>query len=384
MRWRVVKSCHDDVGHPALEKTIERIKAFYWFANLRRYVKSYISACIPCCYQKNRPGKIEGSMHFSQIDPIPFRVIHIDHMGPFIRSKRGNSYVLAVSDAFSKFLIVKAVRDTKTAPVINTLNEISSYFGLPNQIVSDRGTAFTSKAFENYCDENGIHHTKTAVRTPRANGQVERANQIILNFLRTTTENPKDWDVKIKDLQWTINSQKNSTTGFCPNELVFDFKLRDTIQNRLLAAIQDDLSDSNNTLPIEERREQAVTNINDERAKWKLRFDKRHAKPSTYNDNDLVVIENEPSAVGESRKLEPRYRGPYIISKVLGNDRYLIEDIPGMQITKKKFCSVYTSDKIKRWCSSAPELDDDDSDHEIEGDLPAGVAELSPDVATLP
>ncbi|XP_037728100.1 uncharacterized protein LOC119559042 isoform X4 [Drosophila subpulchrella] len=50
---------------------------------------------------------------------------------------------------------------------------------------------------------------------------------------------------------------------------------------------------------------------------------------------NLVVVENEPAATGESRKLEPRYLGPYIVVKVLGNDRYVIEDIPGIQITSR-------------------------------------------------
>nr|XP_041632306.1 uncharacterized protein LOC121502671 [Drosophila kikkawai]XP_041633177.1 uncharacterized protein LOC121503111 [Drosophila kikkawai] len=93
---------------------------------------------------------------------------------------------------------------------------------------------------------------------------------------------------------------------------------------------------------------------------------------------NLVVVENEPAATGESRKLEPRYRGPYIVVKVLGNDRYVIEDIPGIQITGRKYSSVYSSDKIKPWCSNVPELDvpDDDEDR-IEDDPNAGLAELS-------
>lgn len=66
------------------------------------------------------------------------------------------------------------------------------FFGLPKRIITDRGTAFTSKAFEEYCDVNNIQHIKTAVRTPRANGQVERANQTILHYLQTSSDKPKD------------------------------------------------------------------------------------------------------------------------------------------------------------------------------------------------
>lgn len=149
------------------------MKQTFWFDRMRKYVKEYIAACVDCCYNKSRGGKPEESLHYGSIEPFSFRQAHIDHLGPFVRTKQGNQYVLAVSDAFTKFLVVKAVRNTKTAAVINVLNELTGYFRLLKRIISDRGTAFTSQPLENYSDQNNIQHTKTAVRTPRANGQIE-------------------------------------------------------------------------------------------------------------------------------------------------------------------------------------------------------------------
>ncbi|XP_073814330.1 uncharacterized protein [Musca autumnalis] len=228
--------------------------------------------------------------------------------------------------------------------------------------------------FEEYCDRNNIQHIKNAVRTPRANGQVERVNQLILSYLRTTTEEPKDWDMALHVLQWSINSTKNSTTGYSPNELIFDYMPTDLIQNRLLAAVQDGVH--NEEIPINEKRILAAENIKSERERWKKRFDSKHSNPTMYAEGDLVLIQNEPPATGESRKLEPKYKGPYIIARVLGNDRYLIEDIPGINITNRKFCSVFSSDKMKKWCECSPELDIS-SDDEAEDDFRSGKAELS-------
>lgn len=92
---------------------------------------------------------------------------------------------------------------------------------------------------------------------------------------------------------------------------------------------------------LEEKRNQAAINIENERAKWKKRFDQRHQQPKVYAEQDLVVIENEPASTGDSRKLEPKFRGPYIVRKVLGNDRYLLEDIPGYQVSNKSLI-LYT------------------------------------------
>lgn len=381
VRWRVVKLCHDDMGHFGLDKTLQRMKQHFWFPKIRKYVKDYIAACMECCYNKAKGGKPEGCLHVSDPEPIPFRQIHIDHLGPFIKSKRGYCYVLAISDAFSKYLIVKPVRNTKTQPVINVVNEITSYFGLPKTIISDRGTAFSSKMFEQYCQQNHIHHISTAVRTPRANGQVERANKTILNFIRTSTANVKDWDLTLRDLQWSVNSQKNDTSGFTPNELVFEFKLINVIHNHIIAAIHDDMSEHDDDTSIEEKRQAALKNTTKEKQKWKQRFDEKHAKPTEYHEGDLVVLENEAPATGESRKLEPKYRGPYRVTKVLGKDRFLIEDILDMQITSRKFCSVYTSDKMKPWCQSSPILDDDEE--WPEDDPLSGGAELSHELPHL-
>lgn len=389
VRWRVARYCHDDFGHFGIDKTIERILQHFWFPKMRKYVKEYVMSCVDCCYNKTKGGKSEGVLYTEPTEPIPFRLLHIDHLGPFIKSKRGNTHVLAISDAFTKYLVVKPVRSTKTLPVIQALNEVSGYFGLPARVVTDRGTAFTSKQFIKYCRDNNFVHIKTAVRTPRANGQVERANQTILNYLRTTTSNPKEWDEQLRKLQWSINSQKNSTTGFSPNELIFDFKLTDITHNHLIAAVIDD--DQNQ--PIQEKREAAWSSINEHRDRWKVRFDKKHKAPTVYNVDDLVVILNEPSATGESRKLEPKFRGPYVVAKVLGKDRYLLTDIDGMQISQRKFESIYAADKMKHWCDMPPELDDasdsdysnDDDENEATGigTMPtSGRAELSPDMAT--
>jgi len=153
---------------------------------------------------------------------------------------------------------------------------------------------------------------------------------------------------------------------------VFNFNPIDVVQNHLTAAIHAGLGKDEKESVIDNRN-QALVNIASERAKWKQRLDTKHANPSIYFTGHLVVVENEPAATGGSRKLEPRYRGPYIVVKVLGNDRYVIEDI--IQITGRKYCSVYSSDKIKPWCSNIADLNvPDDDDDRIEDDPNARLA----------
>ncbi|CAD7085358.1 unnamed protein product [Hermetia illucens] len=384
MRWRVVRTYHDDMGHFAAEKTLDRLRKDFWFPKMRKYVKSYISACMECVYNKTVTGKAEGQLYIDTVKPIPFMRLHLDHVGPLPKTSRGNQYILGITDPFTKFTVLKAVRSVNTQPVIRALNELTSYFRLPAIVVTDRGTAFTSHNFAEYCKLNGIQHIQSAVRTPRANGSIERINQTVCKCLRASCVSDSDWDTAIRDIQWTLNSNTNATTKYSPNDLIFDFRLRDVVHNRLAQAIHDEANDSQESIDIQ--RERATKAIEAEQAKWKQRFDRQRKKPSQYQEGDLVVITNVAPSTEFSRKLEPRYRGPYVISKVLRFDRYIVEDIEGLQRRQRRFNSVFHAEHLKPWCTAAPFLDNDTdgSDNEEDpGNLPgqesdlSGVAELS-------
>ncbi|KAL1444019.1 hypothetical protein MTO96_030080 [Rhipicephalus appendiculatus] len=131
-RWRVVKACHDDIGHFAVEKTLSKLKETYWFPGMKRYVRRYIAACIECLFHKVPAGKRPGKLH--SIDKVgkPFHSIHIDHLGPFVRSKSGNAYILVAVDGFTKFVLLRAVRNTSAGPAAQFLRDVAGIFGTTN------------------------------------------------------------------------------------------------------------------------------------------------------------------------------------------------------------------------------------------------------------
>lgn len=90
VRWQVVKQNHDDIGHFSVDKTLEKIMAVYWFPKMRSFVKKYVRSCLECTYAKAKGGKRPGFLHPIEKVDNPFDTVHIDHVGPFVRSKRGN------------------------------------------------------------------------------------------------------------------------------------------------------------------------------------------------------------------------------------------------------------------------------------------------------
>jgi transposase InsO family protein len=79
-----------------------------------------------------------------------------------------------------------------SAKAVEFLDQIIHHFGLPNSIIIDLGTQFTSSAFWDFCDERSIVVKYVSVAHPRANGQVERANGMILDALKKSLYREND------------------------------------------------------------------------------------------------------------------------------------------------------------------------------------------------
>ncbi|CAH2016306.1 unnamed protein product, partial [Acanthoscelides obtectus] len=98
MRYQVVKAVHDYFGRFAVDKTLYRLTDHYWFSRMRKYVEKYISCCIPCLYNKRPARRKEGFSHPIPKTPTPFFTVHVDHIGPFPKSRKGNCHILAIID----------------------------------------------------------------------------------------------------------------------------------------------------------------------------------------------------------------------------------------------------------------------------------------------
>jgi len=189
---------------------------------MRNYVKSYIKSCVGCAFYTTPGGRQEGQYH----------------LGPFSKSSKRNEHVLVIVYAFTKFTIARAVRSTATKHVLDVLHDVTSYLGMLDRIVTDRGTAITSKDFEKYCKSNNVKHILNAVRTPRANGHAERTNRIILSMMLPSNDIDKRWDDNIRSIQWSINTMVNSTTKCFPFQLLYEYEPRDILKNAITNIIQ--------------------------------------------------------------------------------------------------------------------------------------------------
>ncbi|XP_055522703.1 uncharacterized protein K02A2.6-like [Wyeomyia smithii] len=160
-------------------------KNYVYWPSLDDDITSYVKDCKHCATVAKSP------MHSAPIPwpkPVgPWKRIHVDFAGPI----EADYFLLAV-DAFSKWPEVIRTRRITSAATIAILRNIFARFGMPETLVSDNGTQFTSVEFQNFCVGNGIQHISTAPFHPQSNGQVERFVDTFKRAVRKISEG-KSW-----------------------------------------------------------------------------------------------------------------------------------------------------------------------------------------------
>lgn len=219
-------------------------------------------------------------------------------------------------------------------------------YSKPTRVISDRGTAFTSKQFEEFLKLQGISHVLVATNAPRANGQVERLNRDIIPRISKLTTDTEHWDEIIPQVEFSINNSVNKSTGYTPSQLLFGINQVANIEGYVKNNLDCGNVEQCNLSLI---REEAAEAIRKSQGYNKMYFDKKHKTTTHFQEGDLVMIPNHDVTVGVNKKLLPKFKGPYIIKKALPNDRYLLSDVEGYQITNRPFEGIFESGQMRFW-----------------------------------
>jgi transposase InsO family protein len=105
-------------------------------------------------------------------------------IGPLPTAPGGFNRVLVAIDKFTKWIVVKPVTCPKTDRVLDFLDELVHRYGLPHRIITDLESNSNNHQFLEYCENSGIDVRNVLVSHPRANGQVERTNGMVLDVLK--------------------------------------------------------------------------------------------------------------------------------------------------------------------------------------------------------
>ena len=105
-------------------------------------------------------------------------------VGPLKKGPGGFTHILVAVDKFIKWIEAKPITNIHSEEAVKFFLDIIYRFGVPNYIITDHGTNFTGKKFLDFYDGYDIMINWALVGHPRTNGQVERANDMVLQGLK--------------------------------------------------------------------------------------------------------------------------------------------------------------------------------------------------------
>ncbi|XP_015118991.1 uncharacterized protein LOC107042459 [Diachasma alloeum] len=350
MRKSMAIRFHNLQGHFELDRILAKLNNYYYFPGMKKYLRQHIGACLHCILTKSTTGKQPGELHLILPGSKPFDAIHVDHLGPFITSSRGNTHLLVVIDNLTKSVWMVPVKNTKANTTVRQMEELVMNFGAPGRVVSDRSTCFTSEKFAKFCRRHGISHTLTSPRYAQVNGQVERVNRTLLPVICAILHPEKE---------------VNKTTGKTPFELLYGYIPR--FEEGPLRQLTKAEEAARYEHP-EEIRNQAIRRILSEQASMKTRHDSRHRVNVQFEVGDVLFMQTFPQATGQSTKLHPKYRGPLVVNKVSPHDTYAVADLRVDESGRRYATTAHVS-QLKLWRPSQ-DLEDEDESNDWESVKP--------------
>ena len=326
---------HATGGHFGQDATYNKISEKYWWKGMKSDIQEYVKTCDKCQRRGQKGG--EGYLNPIKVGQA-FEMIGIDFVGPLNRTRKGNKYILVVTDYLTKWPEARAMREATGEKVIEYLyKEIICRHGCPKVILSDNGSHFNNKLVEGLCKKFEIKHKKSAPYHPQTNGLVERFNRTLCEALAKVTEEEKQWDEHIEEVLFAYRTIKHSTTKHTPFYMV---------NGREAILPIDEIEDVNRIEDFEQGFEHSVLKriydiinleeghkevqgiIEKSQDKQKERYDKK-VKEVRFVIEEEVLLKDAAKEKQWSGKLTPKWKGPYRIHQEIGKNTYKLKDQNG-------------------------------------------------------
>ncbi|XP_062542038.1 uncharacterized protein K02A2.6-like [Armigeres subalbatus] len=217
-RRRILRQFHR--GHSGMVRMKAISRSFVYWPGIDNDIEDYVKHCTPCSKTAKTPTKT--TLESWPIPAKPWSRIHIDYAGPV-----DGVYFLIIVDPYSKWPEVHSTRSTTTKTTIKILNQTFATFGIPELIVSDNGTQFSSHEFQAFCTNQGIRHIRIAPYHPQSNGLAERFVDTLKRSLRKIRSGGEALEEALSTFLHVYRSTPSSDlNGKTPAELMFGRPLR--------------------------------------------------------------------------------------------------------------------------------------------------------------
>ena len=327
LRLEILMRYHETpaAGHLGVKRTLELISRNFWWPKMEDDVKDFVKSCETCMRNKKSRHRKFGLLQPLEVPERPWKSIEIDFLCGLPPSK-GYTVIMVVVDRFSKMIHLVPFKDIPNAAQTAKafINSIYRLHGLPYDIITDRGTQFTSDLWQEFLLILGVQSKIATTDHHETVGQVERCNSYIEQYLRCFSRSfyHNDWADFLPLAEFAYNNSIHPSTnetpffvnyGFHPYMDEFTLLPTTNINHKTIQKVAEGFNHIQDVL----LRSQEL---------YKRASDKKRMTAPTYKIDDLVWIQAPPSLnLESSSKLAPCKYGPYKVTNVLHNNNYEID-----------------------------------------------------------
>ena len=216
IRREVVRIYHDSppAGHPGRWKTYELVSRNYWWPGLSTFVERYVSGCDTCVRTKNTSHRPVGPLQPNPVPDGPWQVVTCDVITQLPESE-GYDAIFVTVDRLTKMVHLAPTHSTVDAPDTADLflNLVWKHHGTPKQVISDRGPQFVSRFLKAMFERLGIKGSTSTAYHPQTDGQTERVNQELEQYLRAFTDvRQSNWASLLPVAEFAHNTRAHLST----------------------------------------------------------------------------------------------------------------------------------------------------------------------------
>ena len=138
---------------------------------------------------------------------------------------QGGKWYLLICDYYSKFPVVHGLPATSSKDMISALSSSFAVFGIPEEIISDNGSQFSVKEYQDFAARYGFRITTSSSHYPRGHGFIECQVQTIKHIFAKCAEDGSDPHLALLQLRTTPLDCRTPS----PGELLQNRQLRTTL-----------------------------------------------------------------------------------------------------------------------------------------------------------
>ena len=340
LRIELIRKHHDVplAGHLASVRTLELLARKYYWNGMHKMVREYCAACGVCQGSRVIRQKPQGQLQPLPIPANPWEQISMDFVTdlPASISFEGVEHdaLLVVVDRFTKMgHFIPTWKDITTEQLAELfVREVVRLHGLPTNIVTDRGSVFASEFWTDLLYLLMVSRNMSTAYHPQSDGQTERLNSVLEQYLRSFINfDQDDWVKWVPLAEFAYNNSRHSSSHDTPFRLLYGIDPRMDFSMEGINGAEDPKA-RETTLALETRRDKAREALEQAQAYQKAYYDSKH-KPVSFREDDLVWLDlRNITTARPSKKLDLRRYGPCKVIQKIGSQAYRLELPAGLQV----------------------------------------------------